>query len=277
MTHLSQLPWRADGHARPAPPIDPTTMPLFRGTRPRKKWRYLGMYDEHIQLCVGVVHVGPLPVSFWAIHDRSTNEFKQHAALIKVLDLPDDTVRFSGGGMSADLQVQPAGDDMEILSPHGNKAIWTKKTPMRMHGTVTLGDRTIEVDAPGLRDDTVGHHARLTEWNWSAGCGTDTHGRAIVWNLVSGIHDDPTCSENPIWIDGVARPVRVPTFADDISWVESDGARLSFTAEAERAQRDRLLLINSDYRQPFGTFAGHLPGGIEVTGFGVMEDHSAHW
>ena len=36
--------------------------------------------------------------------------------------------------------------------------------------------------------------------------------------------------------------------------------------------------MRSRYRQPFGTFSGELPGGIELAeGYGVMEDHDVHW
>ena len=36
--------------------------------------------------------------------------------------------------------------------------------------------------------------------------------------------------------------------------------------------------IKYSYRQPFGTFAGTLPGGVELeSGLGVMEFHDAHW
>ena len=53
---------------------------------------------------------------------------------------------------------------------------------------------------------------------------------------------------------------------------------LRFAPEAERARRDDLLLVASDYRQPFGTFAGTLPGGMELaSGHGVMERHRARW
>ena len=39
-----------------------------------------------------------------------------------------------------------------------------------------------------------------------------------------------------------------------------------------------LLLMRSRYRQPFGTFSGMLPGGIELAqGYGVMEAHDVHW
>ena len=72
------------------------------------------------------------------------------------------------------------------------------------------------------------------------------------------------------------------TFPGDLDGVTSpaadDGARLRFTAEAERARRDNLKLFVSDYRQPFGTFTGTLPGGVELAeGYGVMEWHDVRW
>jgi len=39
-----------------------------------------------------------------------------------------------------------------------------------------------------------------------------------------------------------------------------------------------LLVMRSHYRQPFGTFAGTLPGGVELAeGYGVMEEHDVLW
>jgi hypothetical protein len=53
---------------------------------------------------------------------------------------------------------------------------------------------------------------------------------------------------------------------------------LRFTAEAVRERRENLLLVRSRYRQPFGSFAGQLPGGVEVArGYGVMEAHDVWW
>jgi hypothetical protein len=51
-----------------------------------------------------------------------------------------------------------------------------------------------------------------------------------------------------------------------------------FSAEAERSRTDDLRVVRSEYRAPFGTFAGTLPGGIELAhGLGVMEHHRARW
>ena len=39
-----------------------------------------------------------------------------------------------------------------------------------------------------------------------------------------------------------------------------------------------MLVVESEYRAPFGTFSGTLPGGIELArGLGVMEHHRALW
>jgi hypothetical protein len=36
--------------------------------------------------------------------------------------------------------------------------------------------------------------------------------------------------------------------------------------------------VRSDYRQPFGSFRGVLPGGVELEqGYGVMEWHDVRW
>ena len=72
----------------------------------------------------------------------------------------------------------------------------------------------------------------------------------------------------------LAGPLRLRPLRDAFT----GGERLRFAAEATRRRRDRLLLFRSDYEQPFGTFAGSLPGGIElVEGFGVTERHEVVW
>ena len=53
---------------------------------------------------------------------------------------------------------------------------------------------------------------------------------------------------------------------------------LRFSEWSAREENRNLLLLRSRYRQPFGTFAGSLPGGGELAeGYGVMEEHEAWW
>jgi hypothetical protein len=111
--------------------------------------------------------------------------------------------------------------------------------------------------------------------------GTAVDGRAVAWNLVTGVHDAPRQSERTVWVDGAAREVAPVTFTGDLDGVRfaaDDGGELHFTAEAERARRDDFKVFASDYRQPFGTFSGTLPGGVELAqGYGVMEWHDVRW
>jgi hypothetical protein len=82
-----------------------------------------------------------------------------------------------------------------------------------------------------------------------------------------------------VWVAG--RPHETPpvSFAPDLTRIRcDDGSQLSFRAEAERARRENLLIVRSDYRAPFGTFSGTLPGGIPLArGRGVVEHHRARW
>jgi hypothetical protein len=58
----------------------------------------------------------------------------------------------------------------------------------------------------------------------------------------------------------------------------AEGERLQFGSESDRERHDNLVVVRSDYRQPFGTFAGSLPGAGPLRGaLGVMEHHVARW
>jgi len=142
-----------------------------------------------------------------------------------------------------------------------------------VRGTVTAGGRELALDAPGLVDESAGYHARHTAWRWSAGAGVAASGEPVAWNLVAGLHDASAASERTVWLAG--EPCEVgPVVFDGLDGV----AGLRFSAEAARSRRENLLLVRSDYEQPFGTFAGELPGvGPLRQGFGVMERHDVVW
>src|SRR5262249_49501002 len=148
-----------------------------------------------------------------------------------------------------------AGEAVEVVSRHGASYIWTRKQPLRATGLVTLEGRTLAVDAPALIDDSAGYHAPPTPSEGSARAGIAAGGEAVVWNLVAGVHDAHLHSERTVWLSGAAHEVGPVTFAEGLDAVGD----LRFTPEAERVRRDDLLLVASDYRQPFGAFAGVLP------------------
>jgi hypothetical protein len=243
----------------------------LKGGRPLKRWRYLGVFGDELMACFGIVRIGLLPQSFWAVLEgeelRERTRFRPGA-----VELGEGAARVRG---VADLVIVPAGEPIEVVNTHGGPAIWPRKSPVRVRGTLAAR----AVDLPGLLDDSAGYHARVTEWEWAAGAGRDTAGRDVRWNLVTGVHDGATGSERRVWVDGVPHEVGPVTFSAGLDEVAfADGGSLRFAARAERARSDNLGIFASDYRQPFGTASGAFPGGVELaSGAGVMERHRARW
>ena len=236
-------PWRGPGAGRPSVPLPPDRMPLVRGGRPLKRWSYVGAYGPELMLCAAAGRIGVVPFSWWAIWDGG---------------------RLREGRGRLDVEIE-GGAAIEVVSPHGDQYAWTRKLAARVRGAT--------FDLPGIVDQSAGYHARHTSWWWSAGVGTLVSGEPVAWNLVEGVHDAAEASERTVWVAG--EPREVPP-------VRFDGLRgvgdLRFTAVATRARRESYLLIRSDYEQPFGTFAGSLPGAGELReGWGVMERHDVLW
>ena len=250
-------------------------MPVVLHGRPRKRWRYVGVYGRRLMLCAGVVQIGPALQTFWAVWDREREALRERTRLWRprpYVRLPADRMLIRDGTVSVDLELAATAAPIEAR----NGLIWTRKQSLvRCTGTVVLDGEAIEVDELGCIDESAGYHPRVTEWEWSAGVGELADGRACGWNLVRGIHDGETGSERAVWVEGEA-PVEVPpvVFAADLSGVGD----LTFASEAVRERRDDLVVLRSDYVQPFGTFTGTLPGGLELReGRGVMERHAALW
>jgi hypothetical protein len=280
----SALPLRGDGSVRPQGlALPPGRMPLLRGGRPLKRWRYVGVYGPDLMLCAASVRIAGIPQAFWAVLDRETGDLSDRTAFTTgMVSIGDRRLAVRDRRVDIDLLLRPAGEPMEITSPHGAEFIWTRKDPIRAVGTVRLRGRTHELDELGLIDASAGYHARETRWRWSAGVGTSASGSAVAWNLVAGVHDDQTVSERTVWVDGAAHhvgPVGFPGDLDAVAFTAADGGgELAFAAEAERARSDDLKLFASEYRQPFGTFTGTLPhAGPLAEGFGVMEWHDVRW
>lgn len=256
-------------------------LPVWRGGRLRKSWRYVGVYGEELMLCAGIACVGPMPQAFWAVWDRRERRLHERTAwLSRRVRLPDGAARVDDAGVQVDLRLEPAGAPVEVTSLHGGGTIWTRKTPLRAVGTVRVDGVARRVEAAGLLDDSAGYHAHRTAWEWCAGVGTTAAGAAVTWNLVTGIHDVGDVTERAVWIDGVPQAAGTMEASAKLDRVSTlDGAALRFTAEAVRERHDRIgPLFGSDYVQPFGLFSGTLPGGLELAaGFGVMERHDARW
>jgi hypothetical protein len=261
--------WRCEdgsGSGRPAGiPLPPRRMPLLRGGRPLKRWRWVGAFSDEVMLCAVSVRVGGVPVCWWAVWDGERLHGRTHRRA--------GPVRMARGRVRAaavDLAFEE-GPGVEVVSPHGAEYVWTRKQAgLPVRGTV-LG-RAFEGLA--VIDDTAGYHARRTAWRWSAGVGTAVSGAPVAWNLVEGVHDGAQVSERTVWVDGVPHHVEPLPFAPDLGGV----GELRCDAVAVRARRERLLVFDSDHEQPFGRFTGALPrAGPLRDGCGVMERHEVRW
>jgi hypothetical protein len=284
-------------------PVPPARMPLLRGTRPLKRWRYVAIFCEELMLCAASVQVGPARQSFWAVLLRGgqpgsrprllerTRLLPRRAALelrrggLRIRDVgvdSDDPRRRRGGGGAVACDFTFAEDAaVEVACAHGGGYVWTRKQAgVAARGTIAIdGGRPRAIEARAVIDDTAGYHARVTEWWWAAGVGVDGTGTPLAFNLVAGVNDPPSGSERAIWVAGVPRETPAVSFAADLTRIEAaDGSVLRFAPEARRERRENLLLVRSEYRAPFGAFSGTLPGGLELfEGLGVVEHHRARW
>jgi hypothetical protein len=255
---MSTLPIRGDAVRALDLPLPPRRMPALRRGRPLKRWRYVGVYGPELMLCVGDARIAGVRQRWWAVALPDGRLFEGRS--------PDGVI---------DISVRE-GPGVEVVSPHGRSYIWTRKQAgIPVTGHVTLGGLAFDIDGPlAFVDESAGYHARHTTWRWSAGIGRARDGRALAWNLVEGVHDAPVASERTVWVDGEPREVEPQQFAADLSRVGG----LRFTEWSAREDRTNRVLIRSDYRQPFGSFTGSLPGGLELdSGYGVMEWHDVRW
>ena len=61
------LPVRGEGVRALGLALPPARMPRLRGTRPLKRWRYVGYYSADLMLCAADARIGPVPQRWWAV------------------------------------------------------------------------------------------------------------------------------------------------------------------------------------------------------------------
>jgi hypothetical protein len=250
-------------------------MPSRHRLRPLKTWRYVGLYGPELMLCVAQVRIGPARQAFWAIWDRSAGRLHERTRLGRGrVTLGHGRVRIAEPEVQVELTLDERSG-VETIARSGAAYAWTRKQGgIDAHATVWVDGIRRSLAARAVIDDTAAYYERRTTWRWCAGVGIASDGRALAWNLASGVNDAAVNSERTVWVDGVPHEAPPVEFAPDLSHV---GA-LRFRAEAERRRHDNLLLVRSFYRQPFGTFSGRLPDGTELAeGYGVIEVLDARW
>jgi hypothetical protein len=271
-------------------------MPLLRGTRPLKRWRYVAIFCDELMACAASVRVGPAHQTFWAVLLRDGSDSAGLWERTRLLPRRGALELSPGRLVVNDTSTQPSARGHEVrldfaldedagiaaTCPHGSGGyVWTRKQAgIAARGTISIGGAAPRaIEARAVVDDTAGYHARVTEWRWAAGVGVDPMGTPLAFNLVEGVNDPPRGSERAVWVAGGPREVAPVSFATDLSSIRcEDGSELHFAAQAQRSRRENLLVVRSEYRAPFGAFSGTLPGGLQLArGLGVVEHHRARW
>ena len=155
--------------------------------------------------CAALVQIGPARQSFWALHMRDEAPLRERTRMLprrRELQITHGSHR---DGEPAQLRVRDRGVELDARSSRNSPAsrraartaprqVWTRKQAgVAARGTLALdGGAVREIEALAVIDDTAGHHARQTEWHWSAGVGESADGVALAWNLVSGVNDPRT-------------------------------------------------------------------------------------
>src|SRR3954471_13388691 len=244
--------------------------------RPLKRWRYVGAYGREVIAWGGDVRLRPVRQRFGAVCEPGRPVVERTTLGRGGVVMDGSRVRVDARDVQIDLTVE---EESGVETRHRDEVRTRKQAGVPVRGSIDVQGRSYEVDCLGAVDETSGRHRRHTTWTWSAGGGRSADGRRIGWNLVPGVNDEPTGSERRVWIDGEPREVGPVEFAGDLSSISfAEGGSLSFREWGAREDHTNLLLLRSDYRQPFGTFRGVLPGGVELAeGYGVMEWYDVWW
>ena len=119
--------WRGPGPGRPALPLPPGRMPLVRGGRPLKRWSYVGAYGPELMLCAARGRIGVVPFAWWAVWDRERGRLVQRTARGRG-GVEIGATRLAVHGRKASLELSlDDGEPIEVVSPHGDEYVWTRK------------------------------------------------------------------------------------------------------------------------------------------------------
>ena len=240
-------------------------------------------------ICAASIHVGPAQQTFWAVFERTGTPDGTSGAMAErtrmiprrgALDLTPGRLRIRDDAISARPRTHrrrryrsevPQRQRIRMDAQASRRTRPRPTDPRRLSADRdrrTCRDRRHR-RLPRTRDGVVvGRRGRRRPGRDSA----RIQPRAGRQRPASG-------SERAIWVAGVPHEAPPVRFSADLRSISSeDGSQLRFAPEAERSRRENLLLVRSDYRAPFGTFSGKLPGGIELThALGVVEHHRARW
>lgn len=278
----------------------------------RKNWTYLGAFSASYMVGFAIVDAGLLGTAFVYVYDRQRKllieekgafpfafpagrigelrgdwAFKQGGRSWSIgPDRDGWAATFQGKRIQANLRFG-GGPGMSTVAPSiGRPFHYTYKAcTLPAHIEVTLDGVRGESAGGGMIDYTLGYPPRSTTWNWASASGDASDGRRFGLNLVAHFNNG---LENALWLGEEIVPLAQASFGYDPKNLEQpwrvtteDGiVDLTFTPEGRRAERLWAGVMQSNFVQPFGKFSGRLnlsSGPLDVSAFGVTEEHIALW
>src|SRR4051794_29540506 len=106
-------------------------MPLLRGSRQLKRWRYVGVYGPELMLCAGRVRVGLIPQGFWGVVEHGQPLRDRTALGGAGVRFDGSRVLIAADGVRADIVVDEGGG-VESVNRHSADSddggyVWTRK------------------------------------------------------------------------------------------------------------------------------------------------------
>jgi uncharacterized protein DUF2804 len=188
-----------------------------------------------------------------------------------------------------ELECDRGASHVASLPFGGDTGMYSHKGMFPASGVLSVGDRTFRFgpgDSLALLDDHKGYYPYVMRWDWVTSA-VHVGGVAHGFNLTRNQCRDPEVyNENCVWIGDRIGLLPAVQFARENAGTPAERWRirdvagrvdLAFTPTVPGDVRVNAIIVHSEYRGPFGTFAGRLePEGLPpvvVDGwFGMGED-----
>lgn len=274
-----------------------------------KRWHYVALACDEVFAAVAIVDLGWTSTAFAYAFDRRQRRLAASyardglpgmGARVALHGAGDSGFRFLGERIALDssaLTLRCPG--LEIDARFEGSAPWLlacgpvdggalhatqKSGALGLQGELRIGKRRLRLDGGVASFDySNGLLARDTAWRWAS-----AHSGAIGFNLQAGYFG---AQENALWLDGHIIALDEAQFLFDPAaplspWHihTTDGLLdLHFQPEGARAENRNLLVAQSRYIQPIGTFSGTVRASLDSSAVavralaGVTEDHFSRW
>ncbi|WP_428385406.1 DUF2804 domain-containing protein [Nevskia ramosa] len=286
---------------------------LSRRRLQRKGWMYFSAVTERYSVGYAIVDAGLVATAFVYVYDREQRRLIEEKATLPLgfaANFAPDwrqpwqlaqrgkrggkrwqitpsaegwQVRFASPRLTVAMDVARSGDGLSAISSAPGRPFHHTWKLCAVPVALRLGidGKTVDVDASGALDFTLGYPPRSSLWNWASLDGLTDDGRKFGVNVVAHFMNG---LENALWLGDELIPLAQATFDYDPAQLMApwrirtvDGlVDVSFTPDGQRAEHLNALWLASRFAQPFGRFEGRV-GQARVSGFGVVEEHAALW